>query len=62
MDESELKQLLTAITAETKAKTELTAAINKLIESNGEVVDLLIGQMAEVEQESDKPQYLGTRT
>lgn len=61
MDKNALNQLLTALEAQTKATVEQTAAINKLIESNAEVVDLLLGQMADVEDSTAKPQYLGTR-
>lgn len=55
MDENAFNRLLTALEAQ-------TAAINKLIESNAEVVDLLLGQMSEVEETPSKPQYLGTRS
>lgn len=62
MDENALNRLLTALEEQTKATLAQTAAINKLIESNAEVVDLLLGQMAEVEDTPSKPQYLGTRS
>ena len=61
MDENALTRLLVALEANTKAQNELTAEIKSLIASNAEVVDLLLGQMADVEYQ-DEPQYLGSRS
>lgn len=63
MQSTDLEKLLAAMAAQTEATNQQTAAINRLVESNAEVVDLLLGELGpdEVQSISEGPKYLGSR-